>query len=548
MAIPSSSDRSRRPFLVSLSLFLFISAVLVLLFLFLDPSPGSLAFLPSRLSASPPSLPSPRQQSLTPTTTRGSPPDSQPAGPLATAKADEASRPPAKAEARGGGGVPGADDDSGGARSVEAPDGKTDTSVAAAAGAGGDDEEPPLRVRWETCSRLGRGVSSTDYIPCLDNVRAIKALRSRRHMEHRERHCPVAPRPRCLVPLPFGYRTPVPWPRSRDMIWYNNVPHPKLVEYKKDQNWVTRSGDYLVFPGGGTQFKDGVGRYIEFIEQIMPAIQWGMHTRTVLDVGCGVASFGGYLLDRNVITMSFAPKDEHEAQIQFALERGIPAFLAVIGTQKLPFPDNAFDVVHCARCRVHWYADGGKPLLELNRVLRPGGYFIWSATPVYRQEKRDQDDWNGSYAPLDSCILANAVSNSDESWPIPWPERLNVRYASVPGESASNKEAFDADTKYWKQIVSDVYFSDFPLNWSSIRNIMDMNAGFGGCDIIEVAAEIDRILRPGRWFVLKDTIEMIKKMRPVLKSLHYETVVVKQQFLVATKSFWRPGKPASRSG
>ena len=51
-------------------------------------------------------------------------------------------------------------------------------------------------------------------------------------------------------------------------IWYNNVPHPKLVEYKKDQNWVTRSGDYLVFPGGGTQFKDGVGKYIQFIEQV----------------------------------------------------------------------------------------------------------------------------------------------------------------------------------------------------------------------------------------------------------------------------------------
>ena len=142
--------------------------------------------------------------------------------------------------------------------------------------------------------------------------------------------------------------------------------------------------------------------------------------------------------------MSFAPKDEHEAQIQFALERGIPAFLAVIGTQKLPFPDNSFDVIHCARCRVHWYADGkyfgtllyshvvllfillntalftyfihcfnvmcviffwlkllylgyagGKPLLELNRVLRPGGYYIWSATPVYRKDPRDIDDWNG---------------------------------------------------------------------------------------------------------------------------------------------------------
>lgn len=56
--------------------------------------------------------------------------------------------------------------------------------------------------------------------------------------------------------------------------------------------------------------------------------------------------------------MSFAPKDEHEAQIQFALERGIPAFLSVIGTQKLAFPDNVFDLIHCARCRVHWDANG----------------------------------------------------------------------------------------------------------------------------------------------------------------------------------------------
>jgi len=112
----------------------------------------------------------------------------------------------------------------------------------------------------------------------------------------------------------------------------------------------------------------------------MPAIQWGIHTRTVLDVGCGVASFGGYLLDRNVITMSFAPKDEHEAQIQFALERGIPAFLAVIGTQKLPFPDNAFDVVHCARCRVHWYANGN--ILSHHNICKKGNYCSIYIFPV----------------------------------------------------------------------------------------------------------------------------------------------------------------------
>ncbi|KAL5673459.1 hypothetical protein ACJX0J_017765, partial [Zea mays] len=402
-------------------------------------------------------------------------------------------------------------------------------------GGGGAVEELPS---WELC-KVGKGVAAADYIPCLDNVKAVKALKSLRHMEHRERHCPTDPRPRCLVPLPERYRRPVPWPRSRDMIWYNNVPHPKLVEYKKDQNWVRKSGNYFVFPGGGTQFKNGVASYIKFIEQILPNIQWGIHTRTVLDVGCGVASFGGYLLDRNVITMSVAPKDEHEAQIQFALERGIPAFLAVIGTQKLPFPDNSFDVIHCARCRVHWYADGGKPLLELNRVLRPGGYYIWSATPVYRKNPRDIDDWNavvaltksicwrtvvrsrdinkigvviyqkptsnscslerknnepplcsesdGSrfpwYKPLDSCLFP-AVPSSGEgnSWAVSWPERLNIKHSATSNNSSIQfpQEKIDSDTSYWKDLVSEIYLNEFAVNWSSVRNVMDMNAGFGG--------------------------------------------------------------------
>ncbi|KAK9159170.1 hypothetical protein Scep_005744 [Stephania cephalantha] len=274
---------------------------------------------------------------------------------------------------------------------------------------GGDEISSDLRVDWEICSG-----SQTDYIPCLDNMKAIKALRSRRHMEHRERYCPK-PSPRCLVHLPIGYRIPVPWPRSKDMIWYDNVPHPKLVEYKKEQNWVRKSGEYLVFPGGGTQFKNGVKKYIEFVEETLPTIKWGKHTRVVLDVGCGVASFGGYLLDENVVTMSFAPKDEHEAQIQFALERGIPATLSVIATQKLTFPDNVYDLIHCARCRVHWDADGGKPLLELNRILRPGGLFVWSATPVYRNDERDQSVWNAMVALTESICWKTVAKTVDSS-------------------------------------------------------------------------------------------------------------------------------------
>lgn len=70
-----------------------------------------------------------------------------------------------------------------------------------------------LNINWKLC----KGVIAVDYIPCLDNMKVIKALRTRRHMEHRERHCPKSIS-RCLLPLPKGYKVPVAWPKSRDMV------------------------------------------------------------------------------------------------------------------------------------------------------------------------------------------------------------------------------------------------------------------------------------------------------------------------------------------
>lgn len=67
-----------------------------------------------------------------------------------------------------------------------------------------------LEVDWKRCE-------SPDYMPCLDNTKAIKKLKSKRNMENRERHCPE-PAPKCLVPLPKRYKVPLPWPQSRDMV------------------------------------------------------------------------------------------------------------------------------------------------------------------------------------------------------------------------------------------------------------------------------------------------------------------------------------------
>lgn len=392
---------------------------------------------------------------------------------------------------------------------------------------------------WKLCN----STSGPDYIPCLDNWKAIRHLPSTKHYEHRERHCPEEP-PTCLVPLPEGYKRPIEWPKSREKIWYYNVPHTKLAQIKGHQNWVKVSGEYLTFPGGGTQFKHGALHYIDFIEESLPDIAWGKRTRVILDVGCGVASFGGFLFDRNVLAMSFAPKDEHEAQVQFALERGIPAISAVMGTKRLPYPGRVFDVVHCARCRVPWHIEGGKLLLELNRVLRPGGYFVWSATPIYQTKPEDVEIWeamekltksmcwelvnktskdavngvavatfkkptsNDCYeqrsqqepplcpesddpnaawnVPLQACMHKVPVDASERGsqWPEQWPARVEKTpywllssQVGVYGKTAP--EDFSADNEHWKRVVKS-YLNGMGINWSSVRNVMDMRAVYGG--------------------------------------------------------------------
>uniref|UniRef100_A0A7N0THD3 Methyltransferase n=2 Tax=Kalanchoe fedtschenkoi TaxID=63787 RepID=A0A7N0THD3_KALFE len=60
------------------------------------------------------------------------------------------------------------------------------------------------------------------------------------------------------------------------------------------------------------------------------------------------------------------------------------------------------------------------------------------------------------------------------------------------------------------------------------------------CDIKYVAVEMDRILRPGGWVILQDTTEVIDKIVPILRSLHWTVSISQDQFVVGKKGFWRP--------
>ena len=41
--------------------------------------------------------------------------------------------------------------------------------------------------------------------------------------------------------------------------------------------------------------------------------------------------------------------------------------------------------------------EDGILLLEVNRLLRAGGYFAWAAQPVYKHEEAQQEAWKGIF-------------------------------------------------------------------------------------------------------------------------------------------------------
>ncbi|KAL9326789.1 hypothetical protein ACSQ67_007434 [Phaseolus vulgaris] len=373
--------------------------------------------------------------------------------------------------------------------------------------------EPKAKV-FKPCD-----VKYRDYTPCQEQDRAMTFPRE--NMIYRERHCPAEEEKlRCLIPAPKGYTTPFPWPKSRDYAYYANVPYKSLTVEKAVQNWVQFQGNVFKFPGGGTMFPQGADAYIDELASVIPIADGSV--RTALDTGCGVASWGAYLLKRNVLAMSFAPKDNHEAQVQFALERGVPAVIGVLGSIRLPYPSRAFDMAQCSRCLIPWTSNEGEYLMEVDRVLRPGGYWILSGPPInwktyYQTWKRSKEDlkaeqtkleelaeslcWEKKYEKGDIaiwrkkinaesckrkssnlCDLANADDVCRWGELKKFPARLfavppRIAQGNVPGVTA---KSYQEDNKLWKKHVNSYKRINQLIGTTRYRNLMDMNAGLGG--------------------------------------------------------------------
>lgn len=504
---------------------------------------------------------------------------------------------------------------------------------------------------WKLCNTK----SKHNYIPCIDFESSSGKLKSYRH---HERSCPKT-QPMCLVPLPSeGYELPVSWPESKLKIWYKNVAHPKLNAFVKTQNWVVESGDYLTFPQNQSEIQGGILHYLESIEEMVPDIEWGKNIRIVLDIGCLDTSFASTLLDKDVFTLSLGLKDDLVDLAQISLERGFAAIVGFLGNRRLPFPSGVFDAIHCSECNVNWHANGGKLLLEMNRIMRPGGYFIvstkhdtieieeamtkltasicWSILahktdevgdigvkiyhkpesndiygvrrkkipPLCTENENPDATW---YVPIKSCLdtVPSSMEQHGAEWPEEWPKRLQT----FP-DWMNDREKLASDTEHWKSIVNNSYLAGIGVDWSKIRNIMDMKAINGGfaaalaeqkvwvmnvvpvhapdtlpiiyerglvgvyhdwCESfgtyprsydllhadhlfsrlknrckqpVAIVVEMDRLLRPGGWAIIRDKVLILDPLESIFKSLQWDIRMAyhqdKEGILCVQKSMWRP--------
>ncbi|KAL1322159.1 hypothetical protein AAHE18_14G176500 [Arachis hypogaea] len=207
-----------------------------------------------------------------------------------------------------------------------------------------------------------------------------------------------------------------------------------------------------MFPRGASAYIDDIGRLINLRDGSI---------RTALDTGCGVASWGAYLLSRNILAISFAPRDTHEAQVQFALERGVPALIGVLASIRLPYPSRSFDMAHCSRCLIPWGQYDGIYLTEVDRVLRPGGYWILSGPPINwrthwkgweRTQESLKEEQDGIERVAKSLCWKKLIQKDDLAI---WQKPTNHIHCKITRKVFKNRpfcEAQDPDTAWYTKM------------------------------------------------------------------------------------------------
>ncbi|KAL5992450.1 putative pectin methyltransferase qua2 [Asimina triloba] len=299
------------------------------------------------------------------------------------------------------------------------------------------------------------------YVPCF-NVSENGALGSYDGSESDRRRCPLGSAPGCLVPPPKNYKIPLRWPTGQDLIWIGNV---KITaqEVLSSGSWTKRmmmlEDDQISFHSDSFMVA-GVEDYCHQIAEMIGLrnessfVEAGV--RTILDIGCGYGSFGAHLFSKQLLTMCIANYEASGSQVQLSLERGLPAMIASFTSQQLPYPSLSFDMLHCAGCGVDWEQKDGLFLLEADRLLKPGGYFVWTSPLANiqrsRHDKESQKKW-AFIRDFAENICWNMLPQQDETviWKKTSKRDCYTSTKSGVGPSICSK-GHDVGTPYYKPL------------------------------------------------------------------------------------------------
>ncbi|WMV22662.1 hypothetical protein MTR67_016047 [Solanum verrucosum] len=196
----------------------------------------------------------------------------------------------------------------------------------------------------------------------------------------------------CLIRPPKDYKIPLSWPAGRDVIWSGNVKLTKdqfLSSGSIMKRLMLLEENQIAFHSQDGMMVDDVKDYSHLIAEMIGLgsdtefLQAGV--RTVLDIGCGFGSFSAHLLSLNLMALCVAAYGSSGSHVQVALERGLPAVIGNFISKQLPFPSLSYDMVHCAQCGIIWDSKDGLFLIEIDRVLKPGGYFVLTSSTTQQQ-------------------------------------------------------------------------------------------------------------------------------------------------------------------
>uniref|UniRef100_M0ZSX1 Methyltransferase n=1 Tax=Solanum tuberosum TaxID=4113 RepID=M0ZSX1_SOLTU len=299
--------------------------------------------------------------------------------------------------------------------------------------------------------------------------------------------------------------------------------------------------------------------------------------RTVLDIGCGFGSFSAHLLSLNLMALCVAAYGSSGSHVQVALERGLPAVIGNFISKQLPFPSLSYDMVHCAQCGIIWDSKDGLFLIEIDRVLKPGGYFVLTSSTTQQQGSSTGAKKGIMSTPLEDFtkkLCWSLLEQQDETFI--WQKTVDSQcYTS--GKQDTIPICKGQDMQLYYQPLAHCISGTGSDRWIPIHSRSDsMNStelkvhgkcepfptyprtydllhGNGllshlesqGCSIVEVLFEMDRILRPEGWIILSDKLGPIEKVRMVATQMRWEARVIDlqdgsdQRLLVCQKSFVR---------